>query len=433
MGKRVALAVSALLLVIGLVLCFLPTLQASATPTGSADDWPMFQHDPAHTSHSTSLFPLNVTEVWRHHVSAPPVSSPIIVGGIVYVGTDSPYALNASTGDVIWQTGDHWGIYSSPAVYAGSLYTGDRAYNASTGKLLWNVTLDGANLFPTVANGTVYVNLQTTETKNLYALNASNGAKLWEVPAGAMDGSFPAVAYGHVYAVVGEGFSALDASTGNTVWSSSINSLVGSPVVGDGIVYISSASSDSVYALNAMNGSGVWTRYLFGERLSVWGSFVYVSHGTILDALNASTGDTVWSFRTDDWIRTTPALAEGVVCFGSDDGNVYALNAFTGRRIWNYSIQPHLNERGLTGAIYSSPSIANGTIYIGSINYYGGSIVALGVKPKPTTSPLPTPTVPEFPIALTLTTVITVISASAIALKRRNNSRNLKRRMNVSD
>jgi outer membrane protein assembly factor BamB len=48
-----------------------------------------------------------------------------------------------------------------------------------------------------------------------------------------------------------------------------------------------------------------------------------------------------------------------VVYVGSYDGNIYALNATTGANVWNYT----------TGAsVYSSPSVANGVVYVGSEN-----------------------------------------------------------------
>ena len=57
-----------------------------------------------------------------------------------------------------------------------------------------------------------------------------------------------------------------------------------------------------------------------------------------LIALDLNTGKKSWMFRADDMIRSTPTMAAGVICFGSDDGYVYALeiapalSAVTGRQ-----------------------------------------------------------------------------------------------------
>ena len=63
--------------------------------------------------------------------------------------------------------------------------------------------------------------------------------------------------------------------------------------------------------------------------------------------------------RDADGLR--PAVADGVVYVGADDGNLYALAAATGSQLWVYS----------TGsAIQSSPAVADGRVYIGSDNGY---------------------------------------------------------------
>ena len=54
-------------------------------------------------------------------------------------------------------------------------------------------------------------------------------------------------------------------------------------------------------------------------------------------ALNASTGAKLWSYTTGNPVDSSPAVANGVVYIGSDDGNVYALNASTGAKLWNFT------------------------------------------------------------------------------------------------
>src|ERR1035437_4035088 len=75
-------------------------------------------------------------------------------------------------------------------------------------------------------------------------------------------------------------------------------------------------------------------------------------------ALKTSTGALVWKYTTNGGIIfSSPAVANGVVYIGSEDGNLYALNASTGVPLWQYT----------TGnAIYSSPAVANGVVYVGS-------------------------------------------------------------------
>jgi serine/threonine-protein kinase len=46
-----------------------------------------------------------------------------------------------------------------------------------------------------------------------------------------------------------------------------------------------------------------------------------------------------------------------VVYIGSEDHNVYALNASTGAKLWSYTVGEYVD---------SSPAVANGVVYVGS-------------------------------------------------------------------
>jgi outer membrane protein assembly factor BamB len=62
-------------------------------------------------------------------------------------------------------------------VYVGAVDHNVYALNATTGAKLWSYTT-GNDVYssPAVANGVVYVG---SEDGNVYALNASTGVKLW--------------------------------------------------------------------------------------------------------------------------------------------------------------------------------------------------------------------------------------------------------------
>ena len=78
-------------------------------------------------------------------------------------------------------------------------------------------------------------------------------------------------------------------------------------------------------------------------------------------ALNASTGAKLWSYTTGT-MRSSPAVANGVV-YSAADGNVYALNASTGAKLWSYS----------TGAVGFLAHRVDGVVYIASVNTFSRS------------------------------------------------------------
>jgi serine/threonine protein kinase len=66
-----------------------------------------------------------------------------------------------------------------------------------------------------------------------------------------------------------------------------------------------------------------------------------------------------WTFPTRGSIESSsPAVVNGVVYIGSNDSNLYAIDAASGTKKWAYSIQIFLES--------SSPAVVNGIVYVGS-------------------------------------------------------------------
>ncbi len=86
----------------------------------------------------------------------------------------------------------------------------------------------------------------------------------------------------------------------------------------------------------------------------------------------------LWNYTTVGPVDSSPAVVGGVVYVGSDDGNVYALNAASGIQLWNYTTG---------GPVDSSPAVVNGVVYVGSLD---GNVYALGGYPTLTVSISPT-------------------------------------------
>ena len=130
---------------------------------------------------------------------------------------------------------------------------------------------------------------------------------------------------------------------------------------------------EKVLNVNNVGNLGLKWSYATGDRVhsspAVANGVVYVgSDDHNVYALNASTGAKLWSYTTGDVVDSSPAVANGVVYVGSYDGNVYALNASTGAKLWSYT----------TGAsVYSSPAVANGVVYVGSDD---GNVYALNAS-----------------------------------------------------
>lgn len=75
-----------------------------------------------------------------------------------------------------------------------------------------------------------------------------------------------------------------------------------------------------------------------------------------------------WSFPTGERIVSSPVWFEGLVIFGSDDGNVYAVDAASGRQRW-------MHRTG--GPVPATPAVASGRVFVPS---YDGRLYALDAR-----------------------------------------------------
>jgi outer membrane protein assembly factor BamB len=72
-----------------------------------------------------------------------------------------------------------------------------------------------------------------------------------------------------------------------------------------------------------------------------------------------------WTFRTHGEVASSPAIVDGVVYVGSNDGNLYAIDQLSGAQKWKFP----------TGArVPSSPAVADGLVYF---NSYDGNFYAV--------------------------------------------------------
>jgi outer membrane protein assembly factor BamB len=332
----------------------------------AGDWWPMFHHDLARIGYSTSTAPTTNQTLWSYTTGASVGSSPAVVDGVVYVGSDDHkvYALNVADGAFIWSYTTGEAVESSPAVIDGVVYVGSNdnktyALNAATGALIWNYTTGSYPFYstyalssPAIVDGKVYVG---SMDRNVYCLNAANGALIWNYTTYNSVTSSPAVADGRVY--VGSWDASvycLNASTGARIWQYADVGILSSPAVADGTVYI------------GQGGSYPRTRIL---------------------ALDAATGASIWNYTTGSTVVSSPAVSDGKVYVGSLDSNIYCVDATSGALIWSY-------KAGY--AVYSSPTVAEGKLYVGSDD---NKVYAF--------SSLPTPTFPTFTLAANTTAVIT--------------------------
>jgi len=313
------------------VVCVIFLLNAFFIPVNA--DWSMYRSGPSRTGVGTGNIETVPTLLWKSNITWEQIqgaieeihtfTTPAVVDGVVYICSSS-LAQTSNSGSFLWCDA--------------------YALNATNGAEIWDYMINSTDLLsaPAVFNGVVYFGSDGA----VYALSASNGALLWNSTSPNPIGqSSPAVVDGVVY--IG-GFAgvvyALNATNGDIIWNVTAGTNVGwsPPTVVDGVVYIGS-EDNNIYALNANSGSQLWKSNVDGwvaASPAVANGVVYVSSpdGNIY-ALNTATGHRLWKFYTLGGRGTSPpAVANGLVYFDSYNGNDYALNAATGKKVWNITI-----------------------------------------------------------------------------------------------
>ncbi|HEY91797.1 MAG TPA: PQQ-binding-like beta-propeller repeat protein, partial [Dehalococcoidia bacterium] len=72
-----------------------------------------------------------------------------------------------------------------------------------------------------------------------------------------------------------------------------------------------------------------------------------------------------WTFVAGGYLRSSPALGDNILYIGSEDSNLYAVDATDGKKLWDFR----------TGdKITSSPALIDGVLYIGS---HDGKVYAI--------------------------------------------------------
>jgi outer membrane protein assembly factor BamB len=347
---------------------------------------------------------------WWADVGSQAYAGPVVTGGKVFVGTNNDglrvpeepddrgvvMAFDQADGGFLWQKSHeklaagrvhdwpHQGICSTPFVEGDHLwYTSNRATLVclkTDGSVTWEYDMIGeldvfphnlAVSSPLVVDGILYattgngvdeghVNVPAPMAPSFIAMKADSGELLWEsnLPGeNILHGTWSNPTYGVVQGRAqvifpgGDGWVySFEPKTGKLLWKfdanpkdsewvlggrGTRNNLIATPVIWEDKVYI-----------------GVGQDPEHGEGL---GNFWCID--ATLDGDVTEKG-MVWHRGGEDFYRTisTVAIQDGIVYASDLTGFLYALDAQTGEHYWTHD---------LLAAVWGSPFVADGRVYIG--------------------------------------------------------------------
>ena len=357
-------------------------------------DWAMAQRDNFHTGVAPGpAFNPEGTIAWTFKASGPILASPAVADGVVFVNTNDRrvVALDAATGDTIWEHPVGVQANSTPSIAADMVYVGLRdgtmlALDRHTGQVNWTYKTEAAIYgSATVMDGALYFG---SSDHNVYALDALTGEFRWSKETEGWVVASPTVEQG-ILMLGGQDreFYMLDANNGTVRLHVNMGSGIdgATTVVGD-VAYFTTRTGNVVafeYSRKDVSFQKAYWHIWF--QLWVWNvvsqpsaipGVVWVSRlsdavigdlatdngrlfaSTIdgrLYALDLNTGDRLWSTEKEGTSYSSTIISGDVVVQTMSDGLIRGFNVATGEEMWSVSMD---------GTIVNSPVLAGGTLYV---------------------------------------------------------------------
>ena len=277
------------------------------------------------------------SENWHIDLKSNTNASPIVNNKTLYIGGEDYFtAINIENHQKIWEYSSSSPISSTAYMYNNVVYVGCDdghlyGFDNQTGKITFNVNLDGKlQSSPIVINNTAFIG---SSNGKLYAVDINSKNISWEY------------------------------TTGDSIYSS--------PSYGDGKIFIGS-DDGNLYAINESNGSLVWkvdlnNKVKSSPTVDEYDNNVFIgSDEGNLTCLDIRDGACKWSHSVGGKIQSTPAIKEKLITFGSNNGNVYVLNKFTGLEEFNYNPGTILFNSPIT----SSPVINGNSLFVAGNDGY---------------------------------------------------------------
>lgn len=319
---------------------------------------------------------------------------PIDTSATVYIGGgDSMYAINAATGRTRWVMPYKIG-FSTPTVNNGIVYVGSIDHNvyaldASTGAKKWQyMTGDDVESTPTVAefsfsNSLVYIG---SNDGNIYALDALTGSEKWHHHTNGKVRSSPTKVLAYLFIGSDDGnIYALNALTGVEKWKANFSKLpmYSNPTVNipAASIYIGNDYDGSLYAFDALSGSinPTFTPPLPAVRAgtsspTISNGWIYIAIGTDVYAIDMLTNKQQWVYPGGSYfISSSPIIYNNLLYIGTGEF-LCALYANTGKEKWKSTSKI---------AVIGGPTVYNNTVYIVGYDYdtfYGAYLSAFNAS-----------------------------------------------------
>ncbi|MEE8535810.1 MAG: PQQ-binding-like beta-propeller repeat protein [Kiloniellales bacterium] len=372
--------------------------------------WTHYGGGPTHAMHHLSLGEAP-RKIWSRDVGTGSsdaralLAQPLVADGVVYSmdALSTVTAYDAGTGKVLWRADlepededdGYFGggiAYDGGRIFVSTGFARAFALDAKTGDILWQQRVPApVRAAPAVAEGRVFVITLDNQT---IALSASDGRQLWrhsgiQETTTLIGGASPAVSGSTLVVPYSSGeIVGLLAENGRLLWGDNLASvnrfdplgdvahIRGTPVIDRGMVYAISHSGRMV-AIDLRRGERAWERPIGGVEMPwVAGEYIFVlTNDAQLLCITRKEGRIRWirplpRFRDPEdqegpihW--TGPVLASDRLIVAGSEGEAISISPYTGQV---------LGLVDLPGGAAVAPVVADGGLYFLTD---GGTLVAL--------------------------------------------------------
>ena len=270
------------------------------------------------------------------------------------------------------------GVLYAPSKGDNNVY----AVNASNGDVIWNTAVRQCDASPCIDGDVIYVGEcmgpygEPTPFPRALALNKTTGEEIWRFiePSNYTWVGSPLVQGDYVYyTTYGSGVYALNKTNGNPTWHQNIGKIVCSVAYHDGVVFVSAHDPAGQYAFNATTGDELW-HVNYGAS---WDSSPVIYNGMVIQVtrniatrvwstyvLNETNGELIRKFEGKG-SPSTPLVYNDKIFIPSNDWRMWAFDLLTGEEVWH---TVELHNGMLQDYSYCSPVVAGGAIYYQSLN-----------------------------------------------------------------
>lgn len=375
--------------------------------------WPMYQYFP---NHNAALHGSRAV-AWQHDFGAKINGGLALAGGTLYVESfdGNVSALDARTGALRWSTQAGGIVMTTPIVAGGMVVVGtgtSQVLTQSAQRVVWGRAQGDAVLALDARNGTVRWRYKTAGEdmpspalvrihdeaaivfangdNHVRALRMRDGHLLWQQSvngiatmssAAAADGAVFVVIGGAADSVAGDTLLALDPQTGRVLWSAPYGNSDCSPAVAYHRVFVEGSASHAglpsyrnafniVYAVDEGTGALRWRWYsgfgtFTGAGSDEEGIAALAADGALYQAVpatdqfiafDARTGGIRWSMKTAAAVKMSAVEKNGRLYFGDTGGTWYVVQAHSGRALSTRKFPKIFTV--------SSPILSGDTLYV---------------------------------------------------------------------